>query len=328
MLQTSGISPLRILGLCALFLFSACQQKSEASFAKGSPAPPPQEVDSPARSEAEAPGASMQDAALNGELFSAAAAIPSGIDSLKKFVRDAEIKFSVNNTANATLRIEDIALRNGGFVINSNLNSEVELRQTTPMNRDSAIETTRYTLHSQIVLRVPYRQLDTTLRSIGKLSVFLDKRRVSAEDVGLQMFEKELARLREGLYRTELAGSEENKNSPKADRARASREATDQARIETLKLEDAIRFSTVTVDVYQQPQISQRMVANTDVALPKQPFVSRIGEALEAGGEILVALFLGIMHLWGVLLLALLGYFSWKWLGKKKVLSISEPQKS
>jgi hypothetical protein len=51
-------------------------------------------------------------------------------------------------------------------------------------------------------------------------------------------------------------------------------------------------------------------------------------EALEAGGEIVAALFLGIIHLWGVILLAMLGYFSWKWLGKKKVLSISEPQKS
>jgi hypothetical protein len=328
MLQTSGISPLRILGLCALFLFSACQQQSEASFAKRSPAAPPQGVYGSAISEAGAPEASIQDAALNGELFSSAAAIPSGIDSLKKFVRDAEIKFSVNNTADATLRIEDIALRHGGFVINSTLNSAVELRQTTPMNRDSALETTRYTLQSQIVLRVPYRQLDTTLRSIGKLSVFLDNRRVSAEDVGLQMFEKELARLREGIYRSDLSGSEENKNSPKADRARASREASDQARIETLKLEDAIRFSTVTVDVYQQPQISQRMVANTDVALPKQPFASRIGEAMEAGGEIVAALFLGIIHLWGVILLALLGYFSWKWLSKKKVLEIADAEKS
>jgi hypothetical protein len=204
MLQNSGISQLRILGLCAFFLFSACQQQSEATFTKGSPAPPQGDL-SPVRSEAAAPESNFQDAALNGELFSSAASIPSGIDSLKKFVRGAEIKFSVNNTADATLRIEDIALRHGRFVINSTLNSEVELRQNTPMNRDSAIETTRYTLHSQIVLRVRYRQLDTTIRSIGKLSVFLDQRRVSAEDVGLHMFEKELARLREGIYRSDYA---------------------------------------------------------------------------------------------------------------------------
>ncbi len=269
-----------------------------------------------------APGATakakpFEDAAANGDIFSSAAAVPSAMDSLKKFVRTAELRFRVQNTPTATLRIEDIVRHNGGFVLNSHLNTEIEHRQTTPVSRDSAVETTRYTIHSQLVIRVPYRMLDTTLRAIGKLSDFLDLRHVNAEDVGLQMFEQELSRLREGIYQTELANSEENKNSPKADRARASRAASDQARIETLKIEDAIRFSTVTVDIYQLPQIQTSMVANTDIPVPQRPFATRLGEAISSGGEIICLIFLGIVRLWGVLLLVVVAYFVWKMLRKR-----------
>jgi len=330
--HSSSISPLRIIGFCFLFLLSACQQKSEAPFAERLPAPPPQSLENQAKLD-RAPSASaapeqFQDAAANGDIFSSAAAVPSAIDSLKKFVRNAQMRFRVKNTAASTLRIEDITLSNGGFVINSNLNSDVELRQTTPISQDSALETTRYSIHSQLVIRVPYRLLDTTLRSIGNLSDFLDLRHVNAADVGLQMLEQELVRLREGIYRSDLNQSEENKMRPKADRGRASRAASDQARIETLKLEDAIRFSTVTVDIYQLPQIRQTIVANTAVPIPKQPLAIRLGEALRSGAEILLFLFLGVVHLWGVILLALVAFLGWKWFRNRKGLVLAEAQKS
>jgi len=332
MAHSPSIPPIRILGFCILFLLSACQQKSEAPFAERSPAPPPQGMGNPAKLDrtaiASAAPEQFQDAAEKGDIFSSAAAVPNAIDSLKKFVRNAEIRFRVKNTADATLRIEDITLRNRGFVINSMLNSEVELRQTTPVSRDSALETTRYRIHSQLVIRVPCQLLDTTLRSIGRLSDFLDLRHVNAKDVGLEMLEQELARLREGTYRSDLEGSEENRNSPKADRARASRDASDQASIETMKLEDAIRFSTVTIDIYQLPQIHQTMVANTDVPVPQQSLATRSGEAFRSGGEILTALFLGIVHLWGVILLALVAFFGWKWFRNRKRLVLSDTQKS
>ncbi len=332
MQPSSNIAALRILGFCTLFLLSACQQKSESSFAERAPAPPPAQSESNAKLD-QAPGVKAQteqfaDTATNGDIFSSAAAVPSAIDSLKKFVRNAEMRFRVKNTADATLRIEDIALRYGGFVLNSNLNSRIELQQTTPISRDSALETTRYTIHSQLVIRVPYRMLDTTLRSIGRLSDFLDMRHINAEDIGLQMLEQELTRLREGIYRSDLDQAEENKYSPKADRARASRAATDQAKIETLKLEDAIRFSTVRVDIYQRPQIRRTMVANTQVAFPQQPFAARMGEALRAGGEVLLVLFFGVVHLWGLILLAVLGYFSWKWLRNRGGFLSPKTQKS
>lgn len=333
MQHTNRLSTFRMLGFCTILLLSACQEKSERSFAKQSPAPPPpSDIQAEAASE-QAPSASkpappFEEAAISGSIFSSSAAAPGPIDSLKQFVRNAEINFRVKNTAASTLQVEDIVVRNGGFVVRSNLNTQVELQHSTPVSRDSALETTRYSVHSQLVVRVPYRLLDTTLRSIGRLSDFLNYRHVSAEDVGLQMLEQALARLREGVYRSDLEGAEENKMMPKADRARDSRAASDQARIETLKLEDAIRFSTITVDLYQLPQIRQTMVANTTIAAPEAPISMRITEAFNTGASIITLLFLGLIQLWGLILLVLLAFLVWKRLRKPKSLPVVQPQKS
>lgn len=324
MQYTSLISRLQILGLCSLVLFSACQQKSEASFEQQSPAAPPANQKSLATERAP----DFEDAAANGDIFSSSIAVPSAIDSLKKFVRTADLHFRVNNAVDATLRIEDIVRRNGGFMVGSNLSTAIELQKTIPISQDSAVETTRYSIQSQLVLRVPYRLLDTTLRSIGRLSDFLDHRHVNAEDVSLQMLEEALTRLREGQYQAELAQSGENKNHPKPERARDSRFSADQARIETLKLEDAIHFSTVKVVIYQRAQIRQESVANLDIPMPKQAFTAQIGAALRAGGEIVVLAFLGLVHLWGLILLGLVAYLGWKWFQKKPGFVGANAQKS
>lgn len=314
------------LGLSLLFLFSACQQKSEApvsvfSTENAAPPPPPQGAMDEKAKVAESRAQPFQDATANGDIFSSAAARPGAIDSLKKFVRTAEMRFRVKNAAASTLRIEDIALRNGGFVLNSNLNTEIERRQNTPMSRDSALETTQYSIHSQLLLRVPYRQLDTTLRAIGRLADFLDMRHVNATDISLQLLEKELVRLREGIYQNDLAVSDENKYSPKADRARDSRANSDEAKIESLKMEDQIRYSTVSIDIYEAPQICQTLIANTKNAMPQTPFAIRLGDALQNGAEICALLFLGIVQLWGVILVSVCGYFGWKWLRKRSFLA-------
>jgi hypothetical protein len=290
----------------------ACQNQSNTSYEKQAPPPPVATESAPAQYTADGTGTAV---------FSSAAARPSAIDSLKKFIRTADMRFQVKNAARATIQAEDIVLRHGGFVIQSNLNSNIESQKNIPVSQDSARQITRFSTHCQLTLRVPYIQLDTTLRAIGQLADFLQSRQVQAEDVSLQLLEKELLRLRESRYQSELAETPENKNAPKPERARDSRAANDQARIETLKIEDQIRYSTIHIELYEQPRVLQTMVANTDVAMPQPPLGLRLREALAGGAELLLSILIGIVHLWSVWLLLGIGYLVWK-RGRKEVKSV------
>ncbi len=309
---------LRFFLYAALACLPLAGCKQDSSFSKNEA--PAELGPAPDISSGEQPPAppDAQKQASETDVFSSVAARSGGIDSLKKFVRTAEMRIRVKNVLNATLRVEDIAGQFGGFVIKSDLGTEILSKKIEPLSKDSCVETSVFSTHNLLTIRVPYQKLDTVLRSIGRLCNFLDYRRVSAEDVGLQLLEQELERIRQENYRQGLENAPSKSDvantglGDKTERTLRSRAASDQAQIETMKLDDAIRFSTVQVDVYQSPEISRATVGNTTVAPVVRPFFDRVAEALGNGGRILVTFLLGILNLWSIILVAAIIYFLFK----------------
>ncbi len=255
------------------------------------------------------------DAAPAPEMYSSSAAVAGKIDSLRKFVRTANLQFRVKNVLQTTLQTERIAQQHGGFVITSNLGTDIEQRLVDAVSRDSAVETTRFKMTSRIVLRVPYRQLDTTLRSIGRMAEFLDHRNISAEDVGLQLLEQELALLRQRSYQTQIETTVQPNEKydaagRAADRLLQSRSAADASRLETLKIEDQVLFSTITLYIYQSIEVHQTMVANTDIKPVRRSLGGQLAEAFNNGRRLLEILFLGIVNLWSIFLVVGLGWLA------------------
>lgn len=317
-------SSFRNTGFFAAVLFSllalSCQQRegapraqmaTESAASEAPPAPP----------RAAAPAQTVEMDALNP--FGTSVTVVSSLDSTRKFVRTAEVKFRVHHVLSATLQLEDVALRNRGFVTVSNLRTEVEYRNEQPISRDSAVETTRFSVHSHLVLRVPYRQLDTTLRAMNRLAEFLDYRHVRAEDVALKMLEDQLLQLRQSAYQQSVnAAAQAGKPATQleaADRGLSSRAAADQSRIERLKLDDAVQYSTVEVEIYQPAQLQQRMVANTEIRPVERGFWASIGDGLVSGAVLLRMLVIALAHSWSIILLvglAVWGIRRWRKRGK------------
>ncbi len=320
-----------LLPLTLLGLFVACQRAENKSApaspaAQKAPAPSPSAEDGANRGAAKGVEADIVSAQsttpLPKEIFSSAAATVGAIDSIKTFVRTAEMRFRTPEVLKATLQIEDIAKRNGGFVVSNDLATEVEARNQKPFGRDSALEMTRFHLTCHLVLRVPYRQLDTTLRSIGRLADWLDYRRVTAQDIGLDLLEKELAKARQRDYQGQVAsaasGAKPSTRLEAADRTLGSREAMDESRLQTLRLQDQVRFSTVTLDLYGLSQYREVLVADKDLYAEQRGFFVRLAHAFRQGAKILESLLLGLIHLWAILALAGLLFWGYKRVKKAK----------
>lgn len=271
---------------------------------------------------------SQSDGTASADAFITAVTVVGKFDSLKRFVRTAELKFRVQDAVKTTLRIEDIAMQNGGFVTTNNLKTEVESRYNTPVSNDSMLETTRFRMHNEVTLRVPYAKLDTTLRAIGRLVDFLDYRNVHVKDVGLDLLEQELARVREQLYQEDAApalqrpGAKPESMTHAADKIRDSRANTDAARIGRLKLEDAIQYSTVRLDIYQRSQTQHNILPREKPVAAFQPgLLVQLGEALYEGWSLVKFIILGLARLWGIVLIVLLLYFGIRWARKRLALS-------
>ncbi|MFH0864889.1 MAG: DUF4349 domain-containing protein [Bacteroidota bacterium] len=255
---------------------------------------------------------------------SSSAAVENVKDTVHKFIRTADIKFRVRNVIHATYQIEDIVNTFSGFVTSTKLTSTVDKKTTTPVSVDSSLETTYYSVENSMVLRVPNTKLDTTLKSIAKLVDFMDYRNIKAEDVAIKILENKLAQKRIAKYsiRVDAASQNKSKDATEAvntqDKLLAKEEAADKALISNLTLLDQIRYSTVTLLIYQRQSIRRELIPNDKNTSAYEPgFGTKFLESLKTGWNMIVAFIVFIVKLWALILFVVVAYIIYKWILKK-----------
>ena len=254
--------------------------------------------------------------------ISSSAALENPGDTTRRMIRTAGIKFKVKDVINATYNIENIVVRNNGFVENSNLTSQINRTKETTVKEDSTLLTTYYTVINTLVLRVPNTQLDTTLKEIAQFVEFMDYRNISARDVTLDLLSKRLEQNRLARYDSRMANAIDNKGrrlddvSDAEDNLLRRQAQADEAKLASLQILDKIKFSTITLSLYQNQSIKYEVIAKEKTIKPYSvPFGTRFVDALKFGWTTVVEIFLFLVNIWslilaGVLLLWAVKYFS------------------
>ena len=239
-------------------------------------------------------------------------------DDKRKFVRTADIKFKVKNVAQSTYKIENAVGKFGGIVTNTDLQSQIEDRSQMKVSADSTLQTTKYSVRNNITLRIPNTKLDTVIKSIAKEIDYLDFRVIKADDVSLQLLAADLSQQRFSDHTKRLQNDIDQKGKKLNDISNAEnevlnkKEQSDNARIQNLSMQDQIKYSTVTLAIYQNETIKSELVAIEKNNKAYGNFGLEIMDGLKAGWYILASIVAFVVQLWSLALLALLGIFIYK----------------
>jgi len=259
------------------------------------------------------------------DFISSSAAVATGQDSSRKFIRTADLKFRVKSVIDATYNIENIALNKGGFVTFTNLTSHVDYITTTAISADSILETTYYTVRNSIILRVPNTKLDATLKEISQNIDFLDHRIIKANDIALQLLTNDLAQKRAAKTEQRLANAIDNRGRRLNETVDAEQllarqqERADNAKIANLMLADQIEFSTINLLIYQRQTIKREVLQNDKSIKGYEPSLGKkLVDAAKSGWNILVAILVFLVNIWALLLIAVLVFVSFKYKHKFK----------
>lgn len=272
-----------------------------------------------------------EDASENGatqevESITSSSAAVVDKNSSRKFIRTADVKFKVKNVAKSTYAIEDATAKFGGFVIYTNLQSNVFEEDRTKVSQDSTLITTKYKVDNNITIRVPNTKMDTVIKTIAKQIHFLDYRIIKADDVSLQMLANDLEQKRgkfsekrlenaideNGKKLNQIVGAEESLDSKK--------EQSDNATINNLSLKDQVDFSTITLSIYQDASIKQETIANEKSINSYRPNIGlQILDSLKTGWFMFENIVATLVLLWPLFLIGFLGFFGYKKFIKKKL---------
>lgn len=264
-----------------------------------------------------------QDALAAGKpsplVFESAVSRWQAVDTLKKLIRTAEIKFKAAETLQSALAVERIAQQHGGFVLENNYTESEQQRTVRRISEDSSEITTVVQPQSHLIIRVPWQQLDTTLRSIGRLAQVINFRNLHAKDVSLDILEQQLAALRNQSYGNAVSNDITEKGKQLQDITAArerefnAKQGKDIADIERMRIEDQVRFSTVTVDIYQE---NVRRFEKTAFIHPAPPAWSprsyvQAGAALAQGWKLIIDLLILLLRIWPLWIVVIAGWW-WK----------------
>jgi len=201
-------------------------------------------------------------------------------DSLRAFVCKADLYFKVKNVKTATFDIERIVNEHQGYITTSDLQSTVNYKNDIRISNDSMREIKNYTVHSDIIIRVPNDELNKTLSEIAVLIDYLDHRVVKADDVTKQLSAADFWQQRFTNHQKRLEkaidekGKKLNTTVEAEDNLYAKQAATDDVRLSAQELKHDIAYSIVTISVYQKETTKSETYA---YAAPIEPYQPNLG---------------------------------------------------
>jgi len=246
-------------------------------------------------------------------------------DSTRTFIRKANLSFKVKDVRTATFDIERIVNANRGYVTSSELESNINYKSSVRISKDSMLDMTNYTVHSNIMMRIPNTELDKTLTEIASLIDYLDYRRVNAEDITAQLQD---ARLTEKRYtqhtqRLEKAidekGNKLNQLVDAEDNLLEKQQYADQSKINSGELAHDVKYSTIAIKIYQKETTRKEAYAYSAPIEPYQPnFGVKLLDAVSVGAVVFGEILLFFIKLWPIALLVVAFIFIFKSVRKLK----------
>lgn len=228
----------------------------------------------------------------------------------KKFVHTASIKAMVNDVASATYQIESLTKSVGGFVRSSKLNTQILTEETVQVSADSAKTNATKRISCDMELRVPHPLLDSLLKAINTTAAHFDYRIIETENISLSLQENILKGKRLTVSQNRLANAVQEKGKKMSEVSNVENTLFDKqiekdnALLESLANEDKVAYSTVKLEIYQQPVFTSTMTAFYKSVEPYQPgFGRRMISSFLVGWDIILDILVGITKVWWLVLL-------------------------
>ena len=240
-----------------------------------------------------------------------------------KIIRNAELKFKVDNVKSTSAKIANLVDLNGGYISSEDLLSDRTFYQTIERTEES--ETIEYEVNTSniIYIRVPSNNFQKLLSSMKGLAISEDYVKINAQDVTEEYFDLE-TRLKtkkevEARYIDILKSKAKTLDEIliAEDKIRVIREEIEAVEGRLNYLKNKVSLSTIQVEIYQPTYYTQettrfKAFENTKTGWS---FTDKAGDAIGSGWDGILIFLVGLLYFWPLWLIGG-GLF---WIIRKKI---------
>jgi hypothetical protein len=236
----------------------------------------------------------------------------------KKFIKTAETKFLVNNVRLASETIEDLSVKYSGYLTYSDLRNQESEHSRMIVSRDSVVISKKIVVENHIVLRIPNENLDSLVRELNKLILFLDYRIVKMDDVSFALLANQKATERFRNYDSRQKKHIDTKEGKLKETTIAEenilnrQNQADYLHVENLALADQVKYCTLTIVIYQKPVLYKETQVLLDTESFRANLFVRIRDAVVDGWIMFEYFLVFLFRIWWLFALAAGGILVYK----------------
>ncbi|PZP46156.1 MAG: hypothetical protein DI598_12490 [Pseudopedobacter saltans] len=241
------------------------------------------------------------------------------LDSSRQYVQTADIRMQVRKLQETKEKIRQIVRQQKGFILSSELENNISEQKTVAISNDSAMQVTKLSVGNSYSLKIPARNIDTTIFLLEQLGVNIDNSSRKAEDITMQWLQNSYLNNDNTIDDLKKVKASNQAGIDKVMTMHELRKQQRDANAENQELAYNIRYCDLNLNIYEAPLVKTLTIANTDkFTAYKTPFGYELKNALSQGVELFKTIIVGIAHLWLLILAAIVIFFGWKTFRKRR----------
>lgn len=225
-----------------------------------------------------------------------------------KIIKTADMRFRVKNVQNTKEQLSQTIKAQGGTVAEFSIESVIQETQKVKQSVDSVKEITAYRTEGYLVAKVPSEKLDDFTNTTAKMAVFVDNQSMKMDDQSLTYLSNK-SKAGNRLDAVDQMGKLAAKKSSNVETALNIKDDYVDKRIQNLSIDSKVKYSTITLNFYQDNTIKTAVIANDNVNDYKPDFGNRFWLAIVNGWTIFREIILALSNLWMLILVGIGIYF-------------------
>jgi hypothetical protein len=243
--------------------------------------------------------------AINNDTVSASTA-DSATSSAPLLVKTAEMRMKVKNVTTTSEHIASLIRSYGGMITHHHMESSAAGSRDIRLSNDSVKRVSSFYTTADITVKIPADSLQQFMNRVGKMGVYVNVRNLDIEDKTFDYLSSKLKL----DSRTQLIKQQKKGKIVIKDPSAVLWLKDDMVdeKINNSRINDAVKYSVVDLNLYQSNTIIQEVIANDDPGAYQETFINRMVMAFANGWSLFTGFIIGLANLW-VFIIA--GYALW-----------------
>lgn len=231
------------------------------------------------------------------------AKIADTITTAPKLVKTAEMNFKVKNVQQVGEAVIALTKQYGGMVMHHQFQSSDGLTKDIHKSNDSVMRVSVFNTNADMIVKVPSENLEDFMTRVSHLGVYVKISKMDIEDRSIDYLSN---KLKEKNHQEVLGLEETGKIKLKDPSALLSlRDDMVDKKLNNLRTDDAVRYSVVSLNFYQNNTILKEIAGNDDLSAYDIPLSEQLIHSFANGWAIFMQTLVAVANLWMFILVGL-----------------------